>query len=230
MLPIKNPRNPKSALTGNSGAFRGTGGSYIPAIDPTQIDIHYLQPGQKGIPISTGTDPQDIYETDFAEGQRNLFRQAAQKRLDLSLRKDFLVEHRFSLQYQFNVFNITNTTSLDVPQNQTQIRQNFGCSASATAAFGGSNNCTFAYVNYGEIATSNSQADQQSALTDLDQLPYHNGSGKSTTIPTTLPLGTLSCTTATVSNGCPNNGANFGSVTGTIGGSRAVTMGIHILF
>lgn len=230
VLPVKNPANPKSALTGNSGKFRGVGGSYIPAIDPTQIDIHYLQPGQKGVPISTGTDPQDIYETDFSPGQRNLFRQAAQKRLDLSVRKDFLVKDRFSLQYQFNVFNVTNTTSLDVPQNQTEIRQTSACSNTAIAA---GNNCTqgqYYFVNFGEIVTSNNAADQQSALTNLDQLPYHNGSGKSTTIPTTLPTGVGSCATATINGGCPNNGANFGSVTGTIGGSRAVTMGIHILF
>lgn len=230
VLPIKNPSQPYSALTGNSGKSRGAGGSYIPAIDPTQIDIHYLQPGQKGIPISTGTDPQDIYETDFASGQRNLFRQADQKRLDLSVRKTFLVKERFSLQYQFNVFNVSNTTSLDVPQNQTQIRQNFGCSASATAAYGGNNNCALNYVNYGQIVTANNPTDQQSTLTDLDQLPYHNGSGRSTTIPTTLPAGTLSCSYATISGGCPNNGANFGSVTGTIGGSRAVTMGLNVTF
>jgi hypothetical protein len=124
---------------------------------------------------------------------------------------------------------VTNTTSLDVPQNQTQIRQNSACSASAIAA---GNNCdpSYYYVNYGQIVTSNSPADQQSALTNLDQLPYHNGSGKSTAIPTTLPAGTLSCSKATVTGGCPNNGANFGSVTGTIGGSRVVTMGLHLVF
>ena len=29
---------------------------------------------------------------------------------------------------------------------------------------------------------------------------------------------------------CPNNAANFGSVTGTIGGNRAFTMGAHLTF
>jgi hypothetical protein len=29
---------------------------------------------------------------------------------------------------------------------------------------------------------------------------------------------------------CPNNAANFGSVTGTIGGSRAIVMGFHITY
>ena len=226
VLPIKNGAHPKSALTGHSGAFRNSG-SYIPAIDPSQIAIRYLQPGTDGIPVSTGSDPSDIYETDFAPGQRNLFRQAFQKRADLSVRKDFHPAEKLTLEYRFSVFNVTNTPSFDVPQNQTQIRQADACSTSGYAAGG---NCAEDYVNYGQIATSSAPADQQSALTNLDQLPYHNGSGRSTTIPTILPPGTLSCSKATVSGGCPNNGADFGSVTGTIGGSRAVTMDLHFVF
>jgi hypothetical protein len=227
VLPIANPSNPKSALTGHSGAFR-SGSSYIPAIDPSQIAIHYLAPGVDGIPVSTGSEPQDIYETDFAPGQRNLFRQAFQKRADVSVRKQFRPSEKLTLEYRFNVFNLTNTTSLDVPQNQTEIRQADACSTSAYAVPG--NNCAADFVNYGQIVTSNSAADQQSALTNLDQLPYHNGSGKTTTIPTILPAGTLSCSKATVTGGCPNNGANFGSVTGTIGGSRVITMDLHFVF
>jgi hypothetical protein len=227
VLPIKNAANPKSALTGHSGAYRA-GSSFIPAIDPSQIAIRYLAPGTDGIPVSTGTNPSDIYETDFAPGQRNLFRQAFQKRADLSVRKQFHPSEKLTLEYRFNVFNLTNTTSLDVPQNQTQIRQADACATSAYADPYG--NCAADYVNYGQIVTSSSATDQQSALTNLDQLPYHNGSGKTTTIPTLLPAGTLSCSTATVSGGCPNNGANFGSVTSTIGGSRVVTMDLHIVF
>ena len=227
VLPISNGANPKSALTGHSGAFRNTG-SYIPAIDPSQIAIRYLAPGTDGIPVSTGSNPSDIYETDFAPGQRNLFRQAFQKRADLSVRKQFRTSDKTTLEYRFNVFNATNTPSFDVPQNQTEIRQADACSTSAYAVAGA--NCAEDYVNYGQIATSSSATDQQSALTNLDQLPYHNGSGKSTTIPTILPAGTLSCSKATVSGGCPNNGANFGSVTGTIGGSRAITMDLHFVF
>jgi hypothetical protein len=50
VLGIKNPSNPRSALKGNKGSFRGTGGEYIPKIDPSQIAINYLQPGEKGVP------------------------------------------------------------------------------------------------------------------------------------------------------------------------------------
>lgn len=235
VLPIKDPKAAKSsALTGNPGSFRGPGGSYLPTVDPSQIAINYLAPGEKGVPTAAQgnpSDPVDIYETDFApENQRNIFRQAFQKRLDVSFRKSFKVNDRFSVQYAFNIFNVTNTTSLDVPQDQTQIRQADACATSAYADPYG--NCAADYVNYGQIATSNSAADQQSALTNLDQKPYTVGSGKSLSIPTTLPVGVNSCTASGVvnANGCANNGANFGSVTGTIGGNRAITMALHVVF
>ena len=231
VLAIKNPSNPKSAFTGNKGSFRSAGGNYLPALDPTQIAINYLQPGQKGIPVSTGTDPQDIYETDFPPtDQRNIFRQAFQKRLDLSIRKNFKLTERYGLLYSFNVFNVFNTTSLDIPQNQTQIAQSDGCSAyEATQKY---NNCALDYLNYGQIATSNKAADQQSALANIYRLPVVNGNGKSLTVPTTLTSGQGTCTTSgyASASGCPNNGATFGSVTGVIGGSRAMTMNLHLTF
>jgi hypothetical protein len=235
ILPIKNPGNPKAALTGNKGSFRGPGGSYIPNVDPTQIAINYLQPGQKGIPVSTGNDPQDIYETDFAPSdQRNIFRQAFQKRADISFRKNFKVSERLSVLYAFNIFNISNTTSLDVPQNQTQIAQSYACANSAVPINGYNNQCpqNGGYLNYGQIATSNNAGDQQSALANEYVLPVVNGSGKNLTVPTTLTNGQGTCTTYgyASSAGCPNNGATFGSVTGLIGGARAVTMALHITF
>jgi hypothetical protein len=234
VLGVKNPANPHSAYTGNKGDVRGSGGSYMPAIDPSQISINYLQPGTDGIPVSTGSDPQDIYETDFAPPQRNIFRQASQFQVNLSLRKQFKVNDRFSIQYEFNVFNITNTTSLDVPSNQGQIRQSSACSNSAiTEGVANDENCQpgkYYYVNYGQIVTSPTAADQQSALTNLDQLPYTVGTGKSLTIPTQVPLGGVpACTTTTfIPGGCPNNSANFGSVYNTIGSNRMITMGFHI--
>jgi hypothetical protein len=236
VLGIKDPAHPKAALTGNSGPFRGPGGSYIPTIDPTQIAINYVTPGQMGVPISTGSDPTDNYETNFAQGQRNLFRQAMQKRIDLSVRKEFHVSEKLGLQYEFNIFNATNSTSLDVPMNQGQIRQNSACSNTATAA---GNNCEpgkYYFVNYGQIVTD--QADQGApsgkgtAGANLDQVPYSTGAGKSLQIPTLTPLNTGTCVSPynVNSSGCPNNAANFGSVLGTIGGNRAFTMGIHITY
>jgi hypothetical protein len=233
VLGIKDPGNPKTALTGNKGPFRGTGGSYIPAIDPTQIAINYIAPGTNGVPVSTGNDPSDIYETGWAPGQRNLFRQAPQKRLDLSVRKNIQIKEKLNLQFEFNVFNVTNTTSLDVPLNTAQIRQSSACSAKAVTADGGYDNCGSSnyYVNYGQIATSNLASDQASSLARLDQVPYTTGTGKGLTVPLRIPDGTLNTTCTAAGDpdnkGCPNNASTFGSVLGTIGGSRAVTFGIH---
>jgi Carboxypeptidase regulatory-like domain len=233
VLPIKNPNNPKSAYTGNTGDKRGSGGSYIPTIDPTQVAINFLQPGQDGIPVSTGSDPQDIYETDFAPSdQRNLFRQPFQKRLDLSFRKNFQISDKFSLLYSFNIFNVSNTTSLDVPQNQTQIAQSYACSNTANANPNSPCPQQQGNLNYGQIATSNNPVDQQSALANEFILPVVNGTGKGLTVPTTLTAGQGTCTSYgyASSAGCPNNGATFGSITGAIGGARAVTMSLHLTF
>jgi hypothetical protein len=237
ILPIKNPQQARTGgVTGNPGSFRNASGFYMPNVNPADIDINYLQPGQKGIPTSTGNDPQDIYETDFAPGnQRNIFRQAAQRRLDVSFRKTFKIKDRYAIRYNFDVYNIFNTTSLDVPQNQAQIRQNNACSTNATASNKGSNNCASDYVNYGQIATTNNAADQLSALQQLDRIPQTSGIGSSTIVPNTIPVGQAWCNAqnATTTNGvssCSNNGTNFGSVTGTIGGNRAVVMGLHLTY
>ncbi len=233
VLGIKDPSHPKSALTGNPGKFRDAGGNYIPYVDPKQIAIRYVQPGTNGVPVSTGDDPQDIYQTAFNVGQRNIFRQALQKRLDLSLRKGFRITERVRFQYELNAFNVTNTTSPDVPQDQAQFRQNNGCSASAISE--GYNNCSTyrSFLGYGQVVTSSDPVDQQSALANLDQVPVSTGSGKGTQLPLKLAVGQGTCTAAlTVTNQtyCPNNAANFGSVTGTIGGNRAFTMGFHITY
>ena len=97
-------------------------------------------------------------------------------------------------------------------------------------------NCSpgkYYYVNYGQIVTSNSATDQQSALANLDQLPYSNGTGKNLSIPTLIPLGTGTCFSGAsyaTPSGCPNNSATFGSVYNTIGSNRMITMGIHITY
>jgi len=237
VLGIKNPANPKSAMTGNKGSVRDASGSYIPTLDPSQIAINYVQPGTFGVPVSTGSDPQDIYETAFNSGQRNIFRQSAQKRVDLSIRKTFRPTEKIGIQYDFNVFNLTNTTSLDVPQDQAQIRQNYACSDSAIrASMKYGLNCTPGsyYINYGQIVTANNPTDQQSTKANLDILPYTTGSGSSTRLPLQVPVGAnISCSAPNVVTGkdyCPNNAANFGSATGAIGGNRAVTMGLHVTF
>ncbi len=168
VLGIKTPGNPKQALTGHSGSVRA-GQDYIPAIDPSQISINYITPGQKGVPACNTTEPCDYYETDYAPGnQRNIFRQSPQKRADVSMRKIFKVTERFAAQYEFNVFNLTNTTSLDIPQDSATIGQ---------AYVGGTS-------NYGQVAAATTD-NPNSIRSQLYVLPQQTGSGPSTVVSNT---------------------------------------------
>jgi hypothetical protein len=77
-----------------------------------------LSPGDLGGAIPPG----DTFETDFATGERNIFRQSWQTRTDLSVVKLTQISERFSLKFSFDIFNLTNTPSFDIPINN--VNQN----------------------------------------------------------------------------------------------------------
>jgi hypothetical protein len=160
VLGIKNGAHPKTAKTGADGSQLNVASlgnyTYIPAIDPSQLQINYLQPGQKGIPTCTGTEPCDVYETDFTPGQRNIFRQSFQKDADISIQKIVSFSNRYSIRYTLDVYNLTNSTSLDVPNNSASIGQ------SKLTPSGGTS------VAYGQVASN--VATQSSATGDVTKL------------------------------------------------------------
>jgi hypothetical protein len=80
-----------------------------------------LQPGQKGIPACNANEPCDYFETDFTRGQRNIFRQAFQKDADVSFQKITKITERYLVRYTFDVSNITNSNSFDMPNNSASI-------------------------------------------------------------------------------------------------------------
>ena len=121
IVPLANGCTAKSALTGHSGAF-GT-----PALKASCFTLPLLQPGGLGGAIPTS----DPYETGFTNGQRNIFRQDFQKRADASLIKVLNFRERYSLKYTFDVYNLTNTSSFDVPGNE--VSQNAGYNPFPTA-------------------------------------------------------------------------------------------------
>ena len=114
IVPLAPGCTPKNAMTGHSGAF----GTADAVFKPQCFTIPLLQPGDPNF----GIPDNDPYETRFiASGQRNIFRQASQKRADISLAKVTPFGDRFKLRYTFDVFNLTNTTSFDVTgDNVTQ--------------------------------------------------------------------------------------------------------------
>ena len=105
IVPLAPGCTAKKATTGASGAF-GT-----PALDAACFTIPLLHPGD----LNGAIPPGDLYETDWTNGQRNIFRQSWQRRADISLVKTTQLTERVSMKYTLDVFNLTNTPSFDVP-------------------------------------------------------------------------------------------------------------------
>ena len=121
---ITNPIDPlapgctaKSALTGASGVTPGK-----PALNAACFTLPLLTPS-----ASNGVPAGDTFETGFTSGQRNIFRQSWQRNADISLLKTTQITERFTLKYSFDVFNMTNTPSFDIPVDN--VTQNLAFSA-----------------------------------------------------------------------------------------------------
>src|ERR1019366_8501180 len=118
IVPLAPGCTPKNALTHASGAWTPSGGQ--PALKASCFTLPLLPAGGLNGAIPS-TDP---YETGFTSGQRNIFRQSFQKRADVSLVKVASFKEKYNLKFTFDVYNLTNTTSFDVPGNE--VTQNAG--------------------------------------------------------------------------------------------------------
>jgi hypothetical protein len=108
---------PAQALTGASGTVPG-----LPALNADCFSLPLLAPGA----LNGAIPSNDPYETNFIDhGQRNIFRQSWQKRADLSLVKMTQITERSVLKFTFDVFNLTNTASFDIPIDNVDQNINF---------------------------------------------------------------------------------------------------------
>jgi len=115
IVPLGNGCTVKTAVTGSIGV-NGT-----PAVQPQCFDIPLLAPGA----LNEAIPSNDPYETTFTTGQRNIFTQSWQKRLDVSFVKYTKLNDRLGLKYSFDIFNITNTPSFDIPVDDVTQNENF---------------------------------------------------------------------------------------------------------
>jgi hypothetical protein len=122
IVPLAPGCTPQNAKTGHSGAFVGVNPAFT-ALKASCFTIPILTPGPNGS-FGGAIPAADPYETGFTTGQRNIFRQSFQKRADASLIKETKFTERYMLKYTFDVYNLTNTTSFDVPGNE--VSQNAG--------------------------------------------------------------------------------------------------------
>jgi len=109
--------SPKGAMTGASGAKPG-----FPALNAACFGLLLFSPGG----LNGAIPSNDPFETDFISGgQRNIFRQAWQRRADLSIGKVTQITEKYSLKYSLDIFNLTNTASFDIPIDDISQNLNF---------------------------------------------------------------------------------------------------------
>jgi hypothetical protein len=109
--------SPQQALTGAAGTVPGS-----PALNPNCFGLPLLSPGA----LNGAIPSNDPYETNFIDhGQRNIFRQSWQRRADISLTKITEITERSSLKFMFDIFNVTNTASFDIPIDDVTQNINF---------------------------------------------------------------------------------------------------------
>jgi hypothetical protein len=121
LAPGCTPENAKTGAIGNNPDF--------PALKASCFDVPLLAPGA----LNGAIPPGDTYETNFIPGggQRNIFRQSWQKNADLSIVKVTKLTEGVSLKYSFDVYNLTNHPSFDIPIDN--INQNLAFSETPVA-------------------------------------------------------------------------------------------------
>jgi hypothetical protein len=122
IVPLAPGCTAKSALTGDSGAFYEPNKPYLgAALKSDCFTVPLLAPGALGGAVPNS----DTFETGFTTGQRNIFRQPFQKRADMSIVKLTNFRERYALKYTFDIYNLTNTSSFDVPGNEVSQNENY---------------------------------------------------------------------------------------------------------
>ncbi len=220
ILPLQPGISPTAAKTGKSGAFTSLGANgsavYSPALNASDFEIPLMTPGQDGVPpCDTTTDGGnagpgggplcDVYESSFVPGQRNIFRQAFQKHLDVTIQKNIPIKERYNINYQFEVFNVTNTPSFDVPNNEITLNPGYS-----------------ELGNDGGVPTLEYTNGQQVQPVPSTSVSTPSGTG-------TCQGATQACAYElyTVPGASSNK---LGVVTNTIGSGRIVEMSMHLTF
>jgi hypothetical protein len=138
IVPLIPGTNPKSCYTGKSGVIIGE-----PALNPDCFTLPLLSEGATVDGVAGAIPSNDPYETNFIQsGQRNIFRQSWQKRTDLSIVKMTKITERVSLRYSFDVFNLFNTPSFDIPIDDITQNLAFNDFPSITTPATGAGGCT----------------------------------------------------------------------------------------
>ena len=116
---IGNPIVPlKPGVTAAQAELQGTTGVNAgkPVLNANDFAPQFVAPGTYGVPPCDASGC-DTYESLYGNSGRNLFRGPFQVRFDMSLAKDFALNERFRLRFNFDAFNVFNHPDFDTPNN-----------------------------------------------------------------------------------------------------------------
>ena len=108
----------KPGVTVQQAQLQGTTGVNAgkPVLNVNDFLPQFVAPGQDGVPPCDATGC-DLYESLYGDSGRNIFRAPFQVRFDMSLGKEFLLNERFRLRFNFDAFNVFNHPDFDAPNN-----------------------------------------------------------------------------------------------------------------
>jgi Carboxypeptidase regulatory-like domain len=120
IVPLKPGTTPGQAqLQGTLGVNAGN-----PVLNVNDFSPVFVMPGTNGVPPCDASGC-DIYESLFGNTGRNIFRGPFQVRFDMSLAKEFPIENRFHLRFEFDAFNMFNHPDFDAPNNDVTFFPGF---------------------------------------------------------------------------------------------------------
>ncbi len=131
IVPLKPGVSAKQAeLQGTTGVNAGN-----PVLNANDFAPQFVAPGQFGVPPCDDSGC-DNYESLFGASGRNLFRGPFQVRFDMDLAKEFALNERFRLRFEFDAFNVFNQPDFDMTSAKEPFRPSLIriCPNSSTAS------------------------------------------------------------------------------------------------
>jgi hypothetical protein len=124
---IGNPIIPlKPGVTVQQAQLQGTTGVNAgkPVLDVNAFAPQFVAPGTNGVPPCDATGC-DSFESLYGSSGRNIFRAPFEVRFDMSLGKEFVMNDRVRLRFNFDAFNVFNHPDFDAPNNDVTFFPNF---------------------------------------------------------------------------------------------------------
>ena len=116
---IGNPIVPlKPGVSASQAQLQGTTGVNAgkPVLNANDFSPVFVAPGTYGVPACDASGC-DNYESIYGSSGRNLFRAPFQVRFDMSMAKEFVLNERFRMRFNFDAYNVFNHPDFDAPNN-----------------------------------------------------------------------------------------------------------------